>query len=150
MLSFVVLSVVSAAIASPLSTPNNAAGAGRSWTLAPLIRGDHPHGSLNDSYIVVFKPEAQALHVQNHMNFLAAAHDQSFLGADLTAGLRQVYDGHVRGYAGKFAPTTVEAIRAMPEVEYIEHDQLVHTTDKHEHETQNSAPWVSTASFVVA
>jgi cerevisin len=138
-LSFVALSLVGAASSSPLSTSHNAVINNKPrWSLAPLEQGHHPHGSINDSYIVVFKNEVKSLHIDNHMNFLASAHGESSFGADINSGLRQVYDGHVRGYAGKFAPSTVNAIRAMPEVDYVEHDQIVHTQ-----EVQKSAPWVS-------
>jgi cerevisin len=141
--SLVAISLAGAVAASPLSTPPTGAAAGSPWSLAPLIADAHPHGSLNDSYIVVFKSDAQRAPVDHHMNFLAQAHTQSFLAQDVDAGLRQVYDGHVRGYAGKFAPATVEAIRAMPEVAYIEHDQVVRISDEVDHDTQRGAPWVS-------
>jgi cerevisin len=134
--TLVAFSLASAVHSTPLSTSHNNGAAAPRWSLAPLIKDSHPHGSLNDSYIVMFKPESQTLHVDNHLNFLATAHAESAFASDLGAGLRQVYDGHVRGYAGRFAPNTVAAIRAMPEVAYVEHDQIVRTQD-----IQRSAPW---------
>ena len=63
------------------------------------------------------------------------------------AGLSHVYDGHIKGYAGVFSESTLKQLRAMPEVDFIERDQIVRTTDIG---TQNSAPWVRvtlTASY---
>lgn len=136
--TLVAFSLASAVHSTPLSTSHNNGAAAPRWSLAPLIKDSHPHGSMNDSYIVMFKPESQTHHVDNHLNFLATAHSESAFASDLDAGLRQVYDGHIRGYAGRFAPNTIAAIRAMPEVAYVEHDQIVRTQD-----VQRTAPWVS-------
>lgn len=73
----------------------------------------------------------------NHFNFLQMAHSEDPLIAE-DSGIQQVYDGHINGYAGRFTDRVVEQLRAMPEVAYVEQDQIVHTTD-----VQRSAPWVS-------
>jgi len=133
----IVLSVAGAVSATPLSTSIHYTGRDRTpWATAPLIEEHHPHGSLNNSYIVVFNEDVKAPHVENHMNFLQATHYANpLVGAD-DHGIRHVYDGHIRGYNGKFSAETVEAIRQMPEVAYVERDQVVHAYD-----TQKGAPW---------
>ncbi|KAG6872520.1 hypothetical protein C0995_009210, partial [Termitomyces sp. Mi166 len=78
---------------------------------------------------------SQAL-IANHFNFLQAAHNADPLDEE-ESGLRHVYDSHkFYGYAGSFSDSVVQQLRAMPEVAYIEQDQIVRTQ-----ETQKSAPW---------
>ncbi len=55
----------------------------------------------------------------------------------IESGLNHVWNSHVKGYAGKFSREVVEMIRTLPEVDYIEQDQVVYAL-----ETQKSAPWV--------
>lgn len=73
----------------------------------------------------------------NHFNFLQMAHEADPLVAE-ASGIQQVYNGHLNGYAGRFTDGVVEQLRSMPEVDYIEADQVVKTMD-----LQKSAPWVS-------
>ncbi|KZP27640.1 hypothetical protein FIBSPDRAFT_780867 [Athelia psychrophila] len=125
--------------ATPLSTPPYNAPAGRSpYTLAPLMAAEHPHGSVNSSYIVMLKDNVHPSVLDNHMNFLTMAHEADPLQLDgAESGLRHVYNHHnVKGYSGLFTDSVVERIRAMPEVEYVERDQIVRTQ-----EVQKSAPW---------
>jgi len=74
----------------------------------------------------------------NHFNFLMMANEAHPLLVDgkEESTVRHIYDGHIKGYAGKFSDQLVARIREMPEVDYIEHDQIVKTQ-----EVQNSAPW---------
>jgi cerevisin len=99
---------------------------------------DHVHGTINNSYIVMLKDDLPAALLATHMNFLETAHAANPLTGDDVSGVQQVYDGHVTGYAGRFAPGVVEQIRRMPEVAYVEKDQIVKTQ---EIATQKSAPW---------
>jgi cerevisin len=133
----IVLSVAGVVSATPLSTSTHYTSRERNpWAAAPLVEEHHPHGSLNNSYIVVFKQDIKPVHVENHMNFLQATHYANpLVGAD-DHGIRHVYDGHIRGYNGKFSSETVDAIRQMPEVAYVERDQIVHAYD-----VQKGAPW---------
>jgi len=71
------------------------------------------------------------------MNSMQHAHASDRLLDDLS-GVQQIYDGHITGYAGRFTDRVVEKIRRMPEVAYVEKDQIVKTQ-----EVQRSAPWVS-------
>lgn len=137
-LSLLSLSLAGAASAKPLSTtPRFEARRDAPLAVAPLHTEFHPHGSVNGSYIVVLKDDVTDLHLKNHMHFLAAS--AMSYGDD---GVSHVYDGHLKGYAGKFDANTLDALRAMPEVAYVEQDQLVHTM-----EVQTSAPWVSQLSY---
>lgn len=76
--------------------------------------------------------------MENHINFLMAAHDADPLVGDDMAGLTQIYQGHIKGYAGRFTTNVLDQIRKMPEVAYVEKDQIVRTQD-----IQRAAPWVS-------
>lgn len=71
------------------------------------------------------------------MNFLLAAHSDDPLFGDDFAGVTHVYDGHITGYAGRFTQNVIEQIRRLPEVKFVEKDQIVRTQD-----IQRSAPWV--------
>ncbi|KII95541.1 hypothetical protein PLICRDRAFT_48489 [Plicaturopsis crispa FD-325 SS-3] len=137
-LSLLAISAVSSGVAKPLSTtPYNVPSVRAPWTLAPLMEADHPHGTINNSYIVMLKPDVAPSVMQNHFNFLQMAHESDPLVGD-GSGLSQVYDGHLKGYAGKFTEGVLEQIRQMPEVDYIEKDQIVKTM---EHDVQKGAPW---------
>jgi cerevisin len=116
------------------STPLFGASSGKSM-LTPLV-DNHRYGFINNSYIVVLRAETPAAVIQNHFNFLAAAHQgQSLVNDGFAIG--HVYD-HIHGYSGRFSTDSIERLREMPEVEFIERDQIVRTQA-----TQTSAPWVS-------
>lgn len=86
----------------------------------------------------MLKDNLPASLIENHMNFLMAAHDADPLVGDNMAGISQIYEGHISGYAGRFTANVLDQIRRMPEVAYVEKDQIVRTQD-----IQNGAPWVS-------
>jgi len=54
------------------------------------------------------------------------------------SGIKQVYEGHIHGYAGRFTERVLEQLRLRPEVAYVERDQIVKTMYV---DTQKSAPW---------
>jgi len=106
--------------------------------LAPVLTPSTPT-LINDSYIVMFKRDVDTQMMLSHLNFLEGAHAEDPLAAD-DSGLDHVYDSPaIKGYSGYFTQQTIERIRAQPEVNYIEQNQVVHTL---EHETQKNAPWV--------
>ncbi|KIY70711.1 hypothetical protein CYLTODRAFT_370605 [Cylindrobasidium torrendii FP15055 ss-10] len=119
-----------------------------SLKLAPVLSEGHVHGTLNDSYIVVLKNELSPSLKDNHFNFLQLAHSESPLLGGVTGGLRHVYES-INGYAGQFSESTIERLRELPEVEYIERDQIVRTTEFAVHDVstmeettvQKRAPW---------
>ena len=148
--TFVVLAVALSASASPLSTnPHALPRAGSPLAVAPLFVDEHPHGTVNNSYIVMLKPNVTPALLTNHMNFVSNVHANSDFAGDDAAGLRHVYDSHVKGYAGTFSEDVVDAIRQMPEVDYVERDQMVRTLDidvglgSDSQTIQKGAPWVS-------
>ncbi|RXW25649.1 hypothetical protein EST38_g223 [Candolleomyces aberdarensis] len=132
----VAVSCASVVLATPLSTPHvlpqrSAVG------FAPLIASEHPHGTVNNSYIIMLKDDVHPDVKFNHLNFLQTLHQADPLIGDVS-GIQQVYDGHINGYAGRFTEGVLDQLRARPEVAYIEKDQIVRTT---EFRTQKSAPW---------
>ncbi|OJA07748.1 hypothetical protein AZE42_08984 [Rhizopogon vesiculosus] len=128
-------------LASPLSTNPYDTSNRPQLNVAPLIVSEHPYGTINNSYIVVLRDELTQAAMQNHLNFLQTTHaSDSFLSDTdgFAEGIRHVYDGHLRGYAGEFTENVIEQIRRMPEVHYIEKDQVVRTM---EIDSQKGAPW---------
>ena len=136
--SLLTVSIAASALATPLSTYSVVQANHSPLTIAPLVVSDHPHGTVNNSYIVMLKDDLPFSLMENHINFLMAAHNADPLMGDDMAGLNQIYDGHIKGYAGRFTTNVLDQIRKMPEVAYVEKDQIVRTQD-----VQNSAPWVS-------
>jgi cerevisin len=137
--SLLTASIVASVFATPLSTSSVVYANPSPLTIAPLVVSDHPHGTVNNSYIVMLKDDLPTSLMQNHINFLMAAHDADPLVGDDMAGISQIYDGHIKGYAGRFTTNVLDQIRRMPEVEYVEKDQIVRTQDI----IQKAAPWVS-------
>ncbi|KAG1763657.1 peptidase S8/S53 domain-containing protein [Suillus placidus] len=100
---------------------------------------EHPYGTINNSYIVVLRDDLPQAVMQNHFNFLEMAHaSDSLLGDEFAEGVRHFYDGHLKGYAGEFTENVIEQVRRMPEVDFVEKDQVVHTMDI---STQKGSPW---------
>ena len=75
--------------------------------------------------------------LDNHSNFLQAAHEEGPLLADGLICINQVYNGHLKGYAGRFTDAVIQRIGEMPEVAYVEQNSIVHALD-----TQRFTPWV--------
>ncbi|CAK5281900.1 unnamed protein product [Mycena citricolor] len=130
------LSLAAAVSSTPLSTsPYYSAPQRTPLSLAPLSES-HVYGTLNNSYIVVLKPGTPSAIMQNHFTFLQSAHEAAPLTDD-TFAISHVYD-HINGYAGRFSAPVVEHLRSLPEVDFIERDQIVRTQEV---VTQRSAPW---------
>ncbi|KAG5985902.1 hypothetical protein E4U52_000801 [Claviceps spartinae] len=72
----------------------------------------------------------------NHLNFLQTLHRTDPLVSDFQ-GIQKVYEG-IHGYAGHFSDSVIEQLRTLPEVDYIERDQIVRTQ---EFTIQKSATW---------
>ncbi|KAF9047568.1 peptidase S8/S53 domain-containing protein [Panaeolus papilionaceus] len=133
--SLLAVSVASMVVATPLSTSSfvdihNG--------VAPLYVEDHPHGTVNNSYIIMLKDDIPDALKFNHMNFLQDIHGSDPLVGDDLAGVNQIYDGHITGYSGRFNDRVINRIRRMPEVAYVEKDQIVRTQKI---ATQKGAPW---------
>ncbi|KAF7319968.1 hypothetical protein MKEN_00780700 [Mycena kentingensis (nom. inval.)] len=70
-----------------------------------------------------------------------SAHETHPLTDDAFA-VAHVYE-HLGGYAGRFSAQVVDQLRALPEVDFVERDQIVRTQDEvfEVQETQKMAPW---------
>nr|KIR49567.1 cerevisin [Cryptococcus bacillisporus CA1280] len=120
-----------AALASPIAQP----------ILAPLeaTSGDH----IDDAYIIVFKKGVDVNQIALHIGQVQELHAANPLQDSFSddgevdeGGLRHVYSPPTEssnfgffGYAGKFSPSTLDAIRAAPEVAYVEKDQIMTTLE---------------------
>jgi cerevisin len=138
-LSFFSLALAASSLATPLSTSQHYDGRkGSPLLLAPLHTVEHeaPHGLINDSYIIMFKKDLPLAALDNHYNFIQAAHAE-YPHLDGDSGIRHVFDRHIKGYTGKFTDRVLQRIREMPEVDYVERDQIVKIQD-----VQTTAPWV--------
>ncbi|KAJ3800277.1 peptidase S8/S53 domain-containing protein [Lentinula aff. detonsa] len=139
--SLLALSLAASAYTSPLST-NHATPAQRSSSLpAPLIEEDHLYGTINNSYIVKFRDDLSPALAANHLNFLQIKHAENPLTGE-DSGLRHILSF---GYTGHFHDNVIDQIRASPEVEYVERDQVVRISDEvlanPEVTRQKAAPW---------
>ncbi|KIK69046.1 hypothetical protein GYMLUDRAFT_91448 [Collybiopsis luxurians FD-317 M1] len=126
--SLLAVSLATAAYASPLSTSSyNAPFQRPGYVQAPLLEEGHVHGTVNNSYIVMLREDFHSpAFLNNHLNFLQTKHTESpLLGED--SGVRHVYPF---GYAGFFHDDVIDQLRALPEVDYIERDQIVRISDE--------------------
>jgi cerevisin len=140
LLQFILLSAATGiqhVLSTPLSTsPFMGRRQQATMPLAPFVTPSTPH-LINNSYIVMFKPDVDPAAILMHLNLLESTHAEDPLSAD--AGLKHVYDGpKTKGYAGSFSDKTIEHTRAQPEVEYVEQDQVVWASDM---TIQRNAPW---------
>ncbi|CAE6458303.1 unnamed protein product [Rhizoctonia solani] len=106
--------------------------------LAPIV--SHPsaeHAIIPNQYIVVLKPEATL----DDLN----AHATAVQSHDEMNPLIHIFDGGLKGVAGKFTNATLDKIRAMPEVLYVERDQVLSAIRgpaiKRDIVVQRGAPW---------
>lgn len=87
----------------------------------------------------MFKDDAPVEAMSSHLDFLSALQQANVLNDGLgESGLNHVWTSEVvRGYSGRFSSEIVDMIRAQPEVDFVEHDQVVTVYEK-----QKAAPWV--------
>ncbi|KAG8702516.1 serine protease, partial [Ceratobasidium sp. 394] len=133
MLTVVVGLLAASALGSPLA-PN-----ARVDGLAPVISSSDAF--IPNQYIVVLKPGSTAADVRAHTALAQQFHAVAPLTN--TSGLTHVYDTVLKGYAGKFSDRALDMIRALPDVDYIERDQIVHASTEPVSalDTQSGAPW---------
>lgn len=118
---------------------------------APFVTTESARAKIiDDSYIIMFKEDVDDATIASHHLWVEQVHSDTLgqyaaegtqhpLVTSADAGLKHVYDiDGVRGYAGKFLPDTIEAIRHHPAVAWVEHDSEVHATG---FATENGAPW---------
>ncbi|KAG9086218.1 serine protease, partial [Ceratobasidium sp. 392] len=131
------------ALGTPLSTSTEPLARGLTGlNLAPVV--SHPSAEqalIPNQYIVVLKPEATVKDIHAHTLLVQEHHEAADPFADSPA-LTHVYDGDLKGYAGKFSDNTLDKIRALPEVDYVERDQVVYAiTEPATQSVQKGAPW---------
>ncbi|KAJ7503148.1 peptidase S8/S53 domain-containing protein [Mycena galericulata] len=127
------LSLAAAVSSTPLSTSSFYPSTQRTPLTLASFHKEHQYGLINNSYIVMLKPDTPAAVMQNHFNFLQTAHETDPL-VDDSFMIKHVYKR--KGYAARLSDGAVNKLREMPEVDYIEQDQIVRIQD-----TQKSAPW---------
>jgi cerevisin len=131
------------ALGTPLSTSTEPLLRGNvGLNLAPVV--SHPSAEqaiIPNQYMVVLKPEATLDDLNSHA-MAVQSHDEANPLTD-GSGLLHIFDGAVKGVAGKFSDATLDKIRAMPEVEYVERDQVVYAIGEPAENitTQRGAPW---------
>ncbi|KAG9285334.1 hypothetical protein G9A89_010809 [Geosiphon pyriformis] len=117
----------------------------KSIQLAPLISSTEAK-VIPNRYIVVFKNDLEKEKIQFHHTFVGhcvteekktlAKRSDGFM-KKLISGIEHTYDfTNFKGYAGRFTDDVLQKIRESDEVDYVERDQTVHTT-----ELQKNAPW---------
>ncbi|KAF9243250.1 peptidase S8/S53 domain-containing protein [Melanogaster broomeanus] len=119
------VSLASTALATPLSTSPYNTQRRPYLGLAPLAESEHVHGTINNS------DDVPPSSMQNHLNFLQLAHHSDSLLGDVL----------LEGYSGEFTEGVLEQIRRMPEVDFVERDQIVRTMEIDTIKTQKGAPW---------
>lgn len=136
---FTLLIAAASALATPLSTNYNVPRIPlKGVSFAPVhVPNVEPHNLIKDSYMVRFKDDVHPSVFDAHFNVLDDVHREFPLLDELESGLIHVWNSHIKGYAGKFSREVVDYIRTLPEVDYIEQDQVVYALD-----TQKQAPWV--------
>jgi cerevisin len=109
----------------------------RTTTFAPL---HVVANAIPDNYIVVLKPSTPLDVLAEHTSFIHSAalrFNAGIINSNVTSpGVKSVYTTVLKGYSGHFDAQTLDLIRTAPEVEYIEHDQVVWAS-----RVQNDAPW---------
>ncbi|KAK2748948.1 serine protease [Myotisia sp. PD_48] len=115
---------------------------------APILSSSNSK-EIPDSYIVVFKKHVSTASATAHHSWVQDLHsleskklkkrNQFPFKNDVFSGLKHTYDiaGTLLGYSGHFDEEVIEQVRRHPDVEYIERDSEVHTTE----EVQGNAPW---------
>lgn len=141
---------------APLYTPPNPLSADSSSS-APHAQAETDSHIVSDSYIVVLKDhvdqhEIEAHHAaveqvhSNDMRFIALKYDDSTAAAvqpPTFEGIKHKFHvgkkskKTVKGYSGHFTESTLDAIRAMDAVKYVERDSLVFASN-----LEKGAPWV--------
>jgi cerevisin len=99
---------------------------------APLLAAENAE-LIDSQYVVVLKKGLAPEDIEEHHNVLA----QMIQGEPGANAMIHVYEtSGLNGYAGTFSASVLESIRKLPQVEYVEQDQVVYALD-----TQKNAPW---------
>ncbi|KAJ3364841.1 serine protease [Allomyces javanicus] len=135
-----------------------AAPRSRDTVFAPLVAPEPDAATvIPGQYMVVLHDDIEPEHMAVHFNWLATvlAMRANVHGTDALNKIKHVYNPEhrraPRGYAGRFDPHVLSAIRKSPLVAYVEPDQVVRTLyppsvaggndNSTHHYTQKNAPW---------
>ncbi|ORE21432.1 serine protease 1 [Rhizopus microsporus] len=99
---------------------------------------------VHDSYIVVLKNNLNDQRVEEHAQWISTLVQEKTSSFNdwlyphtQSHGIRHVYDTpHLKGYAGRFDESILNAIRQSDDVEFVEKDSMVYAN-----ELQRNAPW---------
>jgi cerevisin len=117
--------------ASPTATPLVSHLSSSTSMQVPLFSAENAQ-LIDDQYMVVLKKGLDPQDIEEHHNVLA-----EMIQSDRQSQLLHVYEMQgLDGYAGKFSADTIESIRKLPQVDFVEQDQVVYALD-----TQKNAPW---------
>ncbi|GJJ08431.1 hypothetical protein Clacol_002647 [Clathrus columnatus] len=135
LLTFV--AIVGVVQSSPLATSSDTQRfPSNHLSLAPLhVEATEP---VENSYIVVLKDTVPDIAFAAHTNFVESIHAHAQFTSQGLSGITHVYNDIIKGYAGKFAPDTIDMIRARPEVDFVEIDKYVYANNI---TVQRDAPW---------
>jgi hypothetical protein len=123
----IVLIVAMLAILPTANGLGAASGAGNQRTAkAPLII-NNIENVVPDRYIVVFKDSITKSRIRTLIEEFIATYD---------AGVYQSYSTALRGFAATLRPPAMEALRAHPDVAYIEAEQVLYLSGE-----QQDPPW---------
>lgn len=127
--------------------------------LAPFVTSEHAKKNLiEDSYIIVFQDDVDDALIEQHIVWLDETHTNDmnalkkrdnqhpFIASPQgdesheDVGFRHAFNvaQGLKGYAGRFLPETIEAIRKDKRVKFVEHDSRVFAT---EFNIEKDAPW---------
>lgn len=128
---------------TPLSTyAGHQQSSSNGLLLAPL----HSEATelVENSYIIVLKDTVSESTFDAHTTFVQNIHFEAQLSSRSLSGINgitNVYTDVIKGYAGFFAPETIDIIRTRPEVDFVEVDKYVYANNVTD---QLDAPWVGT------
>ncbi|KAI7865540.1 serine protease 1 [Spinellus fusiger] len=105
-------------------------------SMAPL-HASNEGDSINGAYIVVLKNDLTVKHLEKHGEWLQDLVQTQNYRFDTNNKIHHVYETPtVSGYAGHFDEAVLDQIRQSGDVEYVEKDSVVYTS-----ELQRDAPW---------
>ncbi|KAL8277406.1 hypothetical protein RQP46_010246 [Phenoliferia psychrophenolica] len=149
-------------LATPLPSSGNSAVVPNSYVLAPIYTPPAPSGSasalttdghiIRDSYLVILEDHLAPSHVARHHQHVQDLHAQESGARTLVVGGaperthggvkhtfsvgKKVGGKKLHGYSGEFSEHTLDRIRALEGVKYVERDSIVWAS-----EVEKGAPW---------
>ena len=150
------------ALATPLPNANAGTVVPSEYILAPIYTPPAPSSSssglttdahiVRDSYLVILEDHLLPSHVAKHHSHVKAIHAAEASERSLTGRQDRTHEGvrhqfsvgkkvggkRLHGSSGEFSEQTLDRIRALEGVKYVERDSIVWAS-----EVEKGAPWVS-------